>query len=106
MQQKFEEKYKNYKVKPSSELINLNKKLELYAQKKDYQNVHQTQIDIANLTKKVKEKFEAEKLNLIEKEMENLQKRQVNESKGLQLKIQSSYNSFKKNIALKFRNYY
>ena len=31
LQQKFEEKYKNYKVKPSSELINLNKKLELYA---------------------------------------------------------------------------
>ena len=101
LQQKFEEKYKNYIVKPSSELINLNKKLELYVQKKDYQNAHRTQIDIANLTKKEKEKFEAEKLKLIEKEIENLQKRQLNERKGLELKIQSSYNSFKKNRALK-----
>ena len=101
LQQKFEEKYKNYIVKPSNELINLNKKLELYVQKKDYQNAHLTQVDIANLTKKEKEKFEMEKLNLIEKEIENLQKRQFNENKGLELKIQSSYNSFKKNRALK-----
>ena len=61
LQQKFEEKYNGYTVKPSPELINLNKKLELYVQKKDYQNAHQTQIDIANLTKKEKEKFEKEK---------------------------------------------
>jgi hypothetical protein len=101
LQQKFEEKYKNYIIKPSSELINLNKKLELYVQKKDYQNAHLTQVDIANLTKKEKEKFEMEKLNLIEKEIENLQKKQFNENKGLELKIQSSYNSFKKNRALK-----
>ena len=101
LQQKFEEKYKNYIIKPSSELINLNKKLELYVKKKDYQNAHQTQIDIANLTKKEKEKFETEKLNLIEKEIENLPKKQFNETKGLELKIQSYYNSFKKNRALK-----
>ena len=101
LQQKFEEKYNNYIVKPSSELINLNKKLELYVQKKDYQNAHQTQVDIANLTKKEKEKFEQEKLKIIQKEIENLQKRQFNESKGLEQKIQSTYNSFKKNRALK-----
>ena len=35
--------------------------MELYVQKKDYKNAHQTQIDIANLTKKEKEKFEKEK---------------------------------------------
>ena len=101
LQQKFEEKYNNYIVKPSSELIVLNKKLELYVQKKDYQNAHQTQVDIANLTKKEKEKFELEKLKIIQKEIENLQKRQFNETKGLELKIQSTYNSFKKNRALK-----
>jgi len=101
LQQKFEEKYNNYIVKPSSELINLNKKLELYVQKKDYQNAHQTQVDIANLTKKEKEKFEQEKLKIIQKEIENLQKRQFNETKGLEQKIQSTYNSFKKNRALK-----
>lgn len=101
LQQKFEEKYNNYIVKPSSELIVLNKKLELYVQKKDYQNAHQTQVDIANLTKKEKEKFEQEKLKIIQKEIENLQKRQFNETKGLELKIQSTYNSFKKNRALK-----
>ena len=101
LQQKFEEKYNNYIVKPSSELINLNKKLELYVQKKDYQNAHQTQVDIANLTKKEKEKFEQEKLRIIQKEIENLQKRQFNETKGLEQKIQSTYNSFKKNRALK-----
>ena len=101
LQQKFEEKYNNYIVKPSSELINLNKKLELYVQKKDYQNAHQTQVDIANLTKKEKEKFEQEKLRIIQKEIENLQKRQFNETKGLEQKIQSAYNSFKKNRALK-----
>ena len=78
LQQKFEEKYNNYIVKPSSELINLNKKLELYVQKKDYQNAHLTQVDIANLTKKEKEKFEQEKLKIIQKEIENLQKRQLN----------------------------
>ena len=101
LQQKFEEKYNNYIVKPSSELINLNKKLELYVQKKDYQNAHLTQVDIANLTKKEKEKFEQEKLRIIQKEIENLQKRQFNETKGLEQKIQSAYNSFKKNRALK-----
>ena len=101
LQQKFEEKYNNYIVKPSSELINLNKKLELYVQKKDYQNAHQTQVDIANLTKKEKEKFEQEKLKIIQKEIENLQKRQFNETKGLEQKIQSTYSSFKKNRALK-----
>ena len=101
LQQKFEEKYNNYIVKPSSELIVLNKKLELYVQKKDYQNAHQTQVDIANLTKKEKEKFEQEKLKIIQKEIENLQKRQFNETKGLEQKIQSTYNSFKKNRALK-----
>ena len=101
LQQKFEEKYNNYIVKPSSELINLNKKLELYVQKKDYQNAHLTQVDIANLTKKEKEKFEQEKLKIIQKEIENLQKRQFNETKGLEQKIQSTYNSFKKNRALK-----
>ena len=101
LQKKYEEKYSNYTIKPSPELINLNKKLELYVQKKDYQNAHQTQIDIANLTKKEKEKFEKEKFKTIQKEIENLQKRQENESKGLELKIQSTYNSFKKNRALK-----
>ena len=101
LQQKFEEKYNNYIVKPSSELINLNKKLELYVQKKDYQNAHLTQVDIADLTKKEKEKFEQEKLRIIQKEIENLQKRQFNETKGLEQKIQSAYNSFKKNRALK-----
>ena len=101
LQQKFEEKYNGYVVKPSPELINLNKKLELYVQKKDYQNAHQTQIDIANLTKKEKEKFENEKYKDIKKEIENLQKKQQNETKVLEQKIQSSYNSFKKQRALK-----
>ena len=101
LQQKFEEKYNNYVIKPSAELIDLNKKLELYVQRKDYKNAHQTQIDIANLTKKEKEKFEKEKYRTIQKEIENLQKRQLNETKGLELKIQSTYNSFKKNRALK-----
>jgi hypothetical protein len=101
LQQKFEEKYNNYIIKPSAELIDLNKKLELYVQRKDYKNAHQTQIDIANLTKKEKEKFEKEKFRTIQKEIENLQKRQLNETKGLELKIQSTYNSFKKNRALK-----
>ena len=101
LQQKYEEKYSNYIIKPSPELINLNKKLELYVQKKDYKNAHQTQIDIANLTKKEKEKFEQEKFKTIQKEIENLQRKQLNETKGLELKIQSTYNSFKKNRALK-----
>ena len=101
LQQKYEEKYANYIIKPSPELINLNKKLELYVQKKDYKNAHQTQIDIANLTKKEKEKFEQEKFKTIQKEIENLQRKQLNETKGLELKIQSTYNSFKKNRALK-----
>ena len=101
LQQKYEEKYSNYTIKPSTELINLNKKLELYVQRKDYKNAHQTQIDIANLTKKEKEKFEREKFKTIQKEIENLQKRQLNETKGLEQKIQSIYNDFKKNRALK-----
>ena len=101
LQQKFEEKFNGYVIKPSPELINLNKKLELYVEKKDYQNAHLTQIDIANLTKKEKEKFEKEKYKNIKKEIENLQKRQQNETKVLEQKIQSSYNSFKKQRALK-----
>ena len=101
LQQKYKEKYTNYIIKPSSQLIDLNKKLELYVQQKDYKNAHQTQIDIANLTKKEKEKFEKEKYRIIQKEIENLQKRQLNETKGLEIKIQSTYNSFKKNRALK-----
>jgi hypothetical protein len=101
LQQKYEDKYSNYIIKPSPELINLNKKLELYVQKKDYQNAHQTQIDIANLTKKEKEKFEKDKFKSIQKEIENLQKRQLNETKALEQKIQSIYNEFKKNRAIK-----
>jgi hypothetical protein len=101
LQQKYEDKYSNYIIKPSTELINLNKKLELYVQKKDYKNAHQTQIDIANLTKKEKEKFEKEKYKTIQKEIENLQKRQLNETKALEQKIQSIYNEFKKNRAIK-----
>ena len=101
LQQKYEEKYSNYIIKPYPELINLNKKLELNVKKKDYQNAHQTQIEIADLTKKEKEKFEKEKYKTIQKEIENLQKKHLNETKGLELKIQSAYNSFKKNRALK-----
>ena len=101
LQQKYEEKYSNYTIKPSTELINLNKKLELFVQKKDYKNAHQTQIDIANLTKIEKEKFEKEKFRTIKKEIENLQKKQLNETKGLEQKIQSIYNGFKKNRAIK-----
>jgi hypothetical protein len=101
LQQKYEEKYSNYTIKPSTELINLNKKLELFVQKKDYKNAHQTQIDIANLTKIEKEKFEKEKFRTIQKEIENLQKKQLNETKGLEQKIQSIYNNFKKNRAIK-----
>ena len=70
-------------------------------QKKDYKNAHQTQIDIANLTKIEKEKFEKEKFRTIQKEIENLQKKQLNETKGLEQKIQSIYNNFKKNRAIK-----
>ena len=70
-------------------------------QKKDYKNAHQTQIDIANLTKIEKEKFEKEKFRTIQKEIENLQKKQLNETKGLEQKIQSIYNGFKKNRAIK-----
>ena len=101
LQQKDEEKYSNYIIKPSTELINLNKKLELFVQKKDYKNAHQTQIDIANLTKIEKEKFEKEKFRKKKKEIENLQKKQLNETKGLEQKIQSIYNNFKKNRAIK-----
>ena len=101
LQQKSQEKYNSYVIKPSPELINLNKKLELYVQMKDYQNAHQTKIDIANLTKIEKEKFEKEKFKNIQKDIENLQKKQLNETKGLEQKIQSSYNCFKKHRALK-----
>ena len=101
LQKELEEKYNGITIKPSPELINLNKKLELYVQKKDYQNAHITQIDIANLTKKEKEKFEKEKYKNFQKEIENLEKKQQNESKGLEQKIQSSYNNFKKRRALK-----
>ena len=94
LQKELEEKYNAISIKPSPELINLNKKLELYVQKKDYQNAHITQIDIANLTKK-------EKYKNFQKEIENLEKKQQNESKGLEQKIQSSYNNFKKRRALK-----
>ena len=101
LQQKFEENNNEFAIKPSPELINLNKKLELYVQKKDYQNAHLTKIDIANLTKKEKEKFEKEKLKNNQKEIDNLKKKQLNEAKGLEQKIQSSYNRFKKHRALK-----
>ena len=101
LQKKLEEKYNALNIKPSPELINLNKKLELYVQKKDYQNAHQTQIDIATLTKKEKEKFEKDKYKAVQKEIENMEKKQQNESKGLEQKIQSSYNNFKKRRALK-----
>ena len=101
LQKKLEDKYNGITIKPSPELINLNKKLELYVQRKDYQNAHQMQIDIANLTKKEREKFEKEKYKNFQKEIENLEKKQQNESKGLEQKIQSSYNNFKKRRALK-----
>ena len=78
LQKKIRKKYNEIIIKPSPELINLNKKLELYIQRKDYQNAHQMQIDIANLTKKEREKkrekFEKEKYINFQKEIENLEK--------------------------------
>lgn len=101
LKESYENKYANMEIKPSTELINLNKKLELYVKKKDYQNAHQTQIDIANLTKKEKENFENNKYKILKKEIDNLQKKQLNETAGVEQRIQSSYNSFKKHRALK-----
>lgn len=95
----FEEK--NNIIKPTSELINLNKKLELYVKKKDYINAHQIQIDIANLSQKEKEKCNQENQNRFEKEIENYKKKQDNETKALEQKIQTNYNNFKKERALK-----
>ena len=48
--------------------------MELFVQKKDYKNAHQTQIDIANLTKIEKEIFEKDKFRTVRKEIENSQK--------------------------------
>ena len=86
LQKKLEEKYNSLNIKPSPELINLNKKLELYVQKKDYQNAHKTKIDIANLTKIEKERFEKEKYNNIQKEKNNLKKKKEEEERLRKLK--------------------
>ena len=56
------------------------------------------------MTKKEKEKFVKDKFKSIQKEIENLQKRQLNETKALEQKIQSIYNEFKKIGLLKFKN--
>lgn len=101
LKETYESKIEKMIFKPSTELINLNKKLELYVKKKDYQNAHQTQIDIANLTKKEKEIFDRDKYTLLKKEIELLQKKQVNETIGVEQRIQTSYNNFKKHRALK-----
>lgn len=101
LKETYQSKIEKMIFKPSTELINLNKKLELYVKKKDYQNAHQTQIDIANLTKKEKEIFERDKYTLLQKEIELLQKKQVNETIGVEQRIQTSYNNFKKHRALK-----
>jgi len=99
LEKNFEEK--NNIIKPTSELINLNKKLELYVKKKDYINAHQIQIEIANLSQKEKEKCNQENQTRFEKEVENFKKRQENETKALEQKIQTNYNNFKKERALK-----
>ena len=99
-QEEFEEKYKNSLAKPSSELINANKRLELFVKKKDYPNAHKTQVEIAELTKKEQGQHEKDKIKKFEREVENLRQRQQNETKALELRIQNNYNKFKRDRAL------
>lgn len=101
LHQKFDEKYKDLKKKDSPDILNLQKSMEIYAKKKDYLNAHKMQMEIAEKQKKNQEAFENYKLKTIEKELENLQKKHDIEKKGLELKIQSYYNNFLKERALK-----
>ena len=65
-----------------------------------YPNAHLTKIEIAELTKKEQEAHEIEKEKKLEIEVENLRKKQQNETSALELRIQNNYNKFKRDRAL------
>ena len=65
-----------------------------------YQNAHLTQIEIANLSKKEQENFEIDRIKRFEKEVENIRNKQNNETRALELRIQSNYNQFKRDRAI------
>ena len=72
----------------------------MYYLKVSYPKAHLVQIEIAELTKKEQEAFEIEKGKKLQIEIDNLRKRQQNETQALELKIQNNYNEFKRNRAL------
>ena len=78
--------------KPSKELITLNKQMDLYAKKKDYQNAHDIQVKIMKLSKKEKGDFLKQRASKLNQEIQNIKQRQANEMTALNLKLESQYN--------------
>lgn len=98
--EKFENETNRTTPKPSKELITLNKQMDLYAKKKDYQNAHDIQVKIMKLSKKEKEGFLKQRASKLNQEIQNIKQRQANEMTALSLKLENQYNEFKKERAI------
>ena len=98
--EQFENETTRTTPKPSKELITLNKQMDLYAKKKDYQNAHDIQVKIMKLSKKEKGDFLKQRASKLNQEIQNIKQRQANEMTALNLKLESQYNEFKKERAI------
>ena len=98
--EQFENETTRTTPKPAKELITLNKQMDLYAKKKDYQNAHDIQVKIMKLSKKEKGDFLKQRASKLNQEIQNIKQRQANEMTALNLKLESQYNEFKKERAI------
>ena len=98
--EQFENETTRTTPKPSKELITLNKQMDLYAKKKDYQNAHDIQVKIMKLSKKEKGDFLKQRASKLNQEIQNIKQRQANEMTALNLKLESQCNEFQKERAI------
>ena len=101
LKKEYEEKFEGIPKKASPEILHLQRAMDVYIKKKDYLNAHKMQQEIDEKEKRSNEEYEKYKISILEKEIENLHKKQIAEKKGLEMKIQSHYNNFKKHRALR-----
>lgn len=66
-----------------------------------YQNAHIIQCEIAELSKKEKENFDDVNKKKLQNQIDTKKQLQANEKNALDLKIQATYNEFKRDRAIK-----
>ena len=92
-------------IKPSKKLIELNRIMELYAEKGDYENAHNIQWEIAQLSKKEKKEYIKNYNKSCETKLKHLQHSHNHEDKVLEMKAEKIMSEFKLKRIKNFENF-